>query len=56
MDIALQFFVWLHLQFIHVMESIVFQIDGISVNFFQIVVSFIIIFTILAVFWKGARA
>lgn len=56
MDILLDFFVWMHLQFIGVMQSIVLELQGFRISLFDIVIGCIMTLTILAIFWKGARA
>lgn len=41
--------------YLGVLESIVFEVNGIEVNFLSLVVAFLIVGLIVAVFWKGAK-
>lgn len=57
MDIKpiLFFFRDLFLDLFGVLESIQFDVNGIHINYSSLVLAFLVIGLIVAVFWKGAR-
>lgn len=55
MTLALDFMVWLHVQLLTVLDSMSLAVGGYNVSFLEVIFGFLVIFMVIAVFWKGAR-
>lgn len=55
MTACLNFLLWLHVQIIGILDSMSFTVGTNSVSFWEVILGFLFLFMIIAVFWKGAR-
>ena len=55
MQVILEFFYDMVARLVGVLQRIQFTVFGVTVNWFHLLLSFVVICFIISVFWKGAR-